>query len=80
MEPGRITLRDEHDGKDHRHLAAYLDAEGNLHVDGQDLGPSTAQVSGDGEYEWFTIILATQLPQLSKALGGELVSIDAGSP
>lgn len=64
-----VTLRDEHDGADRRHLAAYLDDEGRLHIDGQDLGPATAMVSEDGEYEWFRTIAAADLPRLAELLG-----------
>jgi len=64
-----VTLRDEHDGADHRHLAAYLDDEGQLHIDGQDLGPGTSMVSEDGEYEWFTTIAAAEFPRLLELLG-----------
>ena len=59
-----VTLRDERSGRDSRHLWAYVDAEGNLHIDGQDIGPSTAPVSGDGEYEWFQTISASAVPRL----------------
>jgi hypothetical protein len=64
-----VTLREERDGLDRRHLEAYLDETGNLHIDGQDLGPSTSIVSGDGEYEWRTIIKAEDLPRLRSLLG-----------
>lgn len=66
----RVVLRDEHADPDHRYLWAYLDAEGNLHIDGQDLGPMTRTVSDDGEYEWFRTIRAEQLPRLLELLGG----------
>jgi len=66
-----VRLREERSGADSRFLDAYLDGEGNLHVDGQDLGPATSIVSGDGEYEWFETIKARHLPQLVQALGGE---------
>ncbi len=62
-------LRDEKTGIDSRHLCAYLDAEGNLHIDGQDLGPRTAPVSVSGEYEWFQQINASDLPHLLRLLG-----------
>jgi hypothetical protein len=65
-----LTLRDEVAGEDRRLLRAYLDGEGNLHIDGQDLGPGTAIVSDDGEYEWFKKIRASDLPRLVEALGG----------
>lgn len=63
-----VRLRAERDGLDRRFLDAYLDAEGNLHIDGQDLGPGTAPVSSDGEYEWFETIRATHLPRLRELL------------
>jgi hypothetical protein len=52
-------------------LWAYVDSEGSLHVDGQDLGPSTAPVSDDGEYEWFTTVRATHVLRLVELLGGD---------
>ena len=64
-----VTLRDERDGPDRRHLSAYLDDEGNLHIDGQDLGPKTAVVSSDGEYEWFQTISAPDIDRLLVLLG-----------
>jgi len=65
-----VTLRKERDGEDSRHLWAYLDDAGGLHIDGQDLGPATAVVSPDGEYEWFQTIRAEHLPRLLALLGG----------
>ena len=68
-ESRKVTLRDETSGPDRRHLWAYFDDEGNLHIDGQDLGPGTAPVSTDGEYEWFKKISAHDLPKLLTLLG-----------
>jgi hypothetical protein len=65
-----VILRQEHDGHDHRHLEAYLDEQGRLHVDGHDIGPGTGPVSGDGEYEWFQTVDAADVPRLVKLLGG----------
>ena len=65
----RVNLRAERDGLDSRFLDAYLDDEGNLHIDGQDLGPSTGPVSSDGEYEWFKVIQARDLSRLKALLG-----------
>ena len=64
-----VSLRAERDGPDSRFLDAYLDGDGNLHIDGQDLGPKTAPVSSDGEYEWFEVIGAAHLPALRRLLG-----------
>ena len=71
-EPRRtITLRSERSEKDWRNLWAFTDDEGNLHIDGQDLGPGTDPVSPDGEYEWFETIQAVDIPRLIELLGGE---------
>ena len=69
-EPEKLVLRDERHGDDRRFLCAYCDREGNLHIDGQDLGPGTALVSDDGEYEWWETIDAAYVPALAQALGG----------
>lgn len=66
-----VTLRAERRGEDSRNLWAYLDAEGSLHIDGQDLGPATAPVSPDGEYEWYTTIRREHVGDLVAALGGQ---------
>ena len=64
-----LCLRSEVAGQDRRYLSAYVDGAGGLHVDGHDLGPSTAPVSDDGEYEWFQTIHAADVPRLLAALG-----------
>jgi hypothetical protein len=48
-----------------------MDAEGALHLEGQDLGPGTAPVSTDGEYVWSHKIAAEHVPRLMELLGGE---------
>lgn len=69
--PERIVrLREERRGDDSRNLWAYVDEEGSLHIDGQDLGPGTAPVSPDGEYEWFTTVRREDVADLVAALGG----------
>ncbi|MBI1253237.1 MAG: hypothetical protein GC196_02685 [Hyphomonas sp.] len=64
-----VSLRAEHDGRDHRYLRATLNTEGALVIEGQDLGPKTALVSSDGEYEWSHTILREHIPQLLILLG-----------
>jgi hypothetical protein len=66
----KIQLRQEISGQDRRSLWAYCDEEGNLQVDGQDLGPGTALVSSDGEYEWSESVKAADIPRLVELLGG----------
>ncbi len=71
-QPGRrvVTLREERVGSDYRHLEAYVDDEGRLHIDGQDLGPGTAVISDDGEYQWFETIAAADVARVVELLGG----------
>lgn len=68
----QVTLRDERQGEDQRKLWAYVDTAGDLHIDGQDLGPGTGPVSSDGEYEWFRTIAAAEVPRIVALLGGEV--------
>lgn len=67
-----VTLQNEHreDGS-WLNLDAYLDPDGTLRIVGQDLGPVTAAISSDGEYEYFYTIAAADVPALVTALGGE---------
>ncbi len=65
----RVTLRAEHNGADSRYLWAYLEDRGNLHIDGQDLGPSTSTVSSGGEYQSFKTIRAEHLPRFLREIG-----------
>ena len=66
----RVNLRAEHEGRNARYLDAYLDG-GDLHIDGQDLGPGTASISSDGEYEWFQVIPRAHVPRLKNLLGAK---------
>jgi hypothetical protein len=71
-----VVLRNERKGKDQRHLRAHLDEDGNLVVEGQDLGPGTALVSDDGEYEYRKRIAAADIASLRSVLSiGEDVDI-----
>lgn len=65
----KIMLRSERRERDSRNLWAYLDGDGSLHIDGQDLGPGTAPISSDGEYEWFQKIRAEHIPRSLEVLG-----------
>ena len=53
-----VVLRAEHTGNESRHLSAELTAGGDLRLADQDLGPGTADVSSDGDYEWETVVPA----------------------
>lgn len=71
-----VRLREERDGPDRRYLDAYMEG-GDLHIDGQDLGPGTASVSSDGEYdsdgeyEWFQVIRARHLAAFRELIGAD---------
>jgi hypothetical protein len=71
MSNGRqIELRRERDGADSQCLYAFLDDQGNLHIDGWYVGPATAPVSDDGEYEYFNTISEADVSELTIQLGG----------
>jgi hypothetical protein len=72
------VLRDERSGPDRRVLAARIDENGDLLIEGHDLVPGTSPVSGDGEYEWRHTIAAADIPRLLELLteGGEADVLD----
>ena len=63
-----VVLRNERHGQDIRHLEAYLEPDGSLTLAGHDIGPGTAPVSSDGEYEWWRTIRVEHLPRLLELL------------
>jgi len=65
-----VRLRSEHDGNDSRNLWASLNEGGSLVIEGQDLGPATAIISSDGEYEWTETFAPVHIPALVALLGG----------
>jgi hypothetical protein len=67
----KVPLRAEVDGKDKRFLDAWVGDDGALHIVGQDLGPATAIVSSDGEYEWARTVAPADVPRLVAELGGQ---------
>ncbi|MBW0114518.1 hypothetical protein [Pseudonocardia abyssalis] len=72
MPDGEVVLRAERDEDGVRHLAARLTAEGDLVVEGQDIGPGVEEFFGEGntEYEWAHTVRVADLPLLVAALGG----------
>jgi hypothetical protein len=65
----QVRLRDERDGRDIRVLTARREATGDLRLSGHDLGAGTGPVSGDGEYEWETVVPDAHIPALLAVLG-----------
>ena len=68
----RVNLRHEVSGRDRRNLWAVVTAEGDLRIEGQDLGPEVERIFGEGltEYEWDVTVRAANIPQALVALGG----------
>ncbi len=67
----KVALRAEIDGDNSRFLDAWVDDDGALQIEGQDLGPATATVSSDGEYEWGRSVAPADVPRLVAELGGK---------
>ncbi len=65
-----IVLRNTRDEWGQRHLIAYVDAEGVPHIDGHDMGLGTTMVSGDGEYEWWSVYSVDDIPAIVALLDG----------
>lgn len=66
-----VTLLDEsREDTSRLHLSALLEPDGELRIEGQDLGPITAPISPDGEYEYFYTVRPNDVPALITALGG----------
>jgi hypothetical protein len=68
--PTWLRLGEERDGPDSRTLDAELQADGAVQFSGQDLGPLTAAVSDDGEYEYWFRVEAHDHARAVAALGG----------
>ncbi|MGH3969781.1 MAG: hypothetical protein ACRDTV_17095, partial [Mycobacterium sp.] len=52
-------------------MTAELKADGSLEINGHDLGPVTKTISDRGEYEWYYVVAAEDLPAAVAVLGGE---------
>ena len=64
-----VELRASRVGGNSSYLGAHLDGSGDLVLSGQDLGPGTAMVSSDGEYEYWYVVAAADIPTLLARLG-----------
>ena len=67
-----MNLRSEVSGRDRRSLWAVVTLDGDLRIEGQDLGPEVERIFGAGqnEYEWDVVVRAANVPQAVVALGG----------
>lgn len=66
---GRIVLREERSETDIRHLSVGYATNGDLAIEGQDLGDVVRRVFGCDEYEWVWTIRSADVPKLAMALG-----------
>lgn len=64
-----IVLRDTRDADGSRRLTARLDRNGDLLIEGQDLGDGVERAFGVREYEWTWTVAAADLSTLRAALG-----------
>jgi hypothetical protein len=73
---GSVILRNERSEGDIRHLSASFTVEGNLRIEGQDLGDAVEAIFGYREYEWVWTIARSDLPKLLQALGTKTDLLD----
>lgn len=64
-----VVLRNERSPGNLRHLSARYSSDGDLVIEGQDLGDAVRTAFGYQEYEWVWTIARTELPKLAEALG-----------
>jgi hypothetical protein len=65
------TLRNESHGADSRCLWLALQENGDVIIQGQDLGTSVSRSWGGSEYEWAITIKAADVPAYVRCLGGK---------
>jgi hypothetical protein len=71
MSSEEITLNEEHTEQNSRHLWASITEDGDLMIQGQDLGLAVEGFWGLSEYEWSIIVRSPDIRRLIAALGGK---------
>lgn len=73
MSARRVVLLNEDSPKGRRFLSARIGDNGDLSIEGQDLGAGVEEFWGEGfrEYEWAIGIRALHVPRFFAALGGK---------
>jgi hypothetical protein len=66
----KAVLRNQNDENDSRYLEAVLKDNGDIVIEGQDLGKGVEDAFGCSEYEWTWIIKSKNVHLLQSALGG----------
>lgn len=69
-----VELADTHDEGGSRRVWAEIRGNGLLIIQGQDLGPGTAMISSDGEYEYAYSIASGDIAPVLTTLGAEPTS------
>ncbi|MDH5179989.1 MAG: hypothetical protein OEZ39_19470 [Gammaproteobacteria bacterium] len=67
----KVILRNERDNDSLRYVEARLDEDGDLVIEGQDLGSGVVQFPDAAEYEWIWMIKSADHGLLRQALGVE---------
>ena len=68
MQPTHVVLRQNRDADGSRLLEASMSVEGDVLIEGYDLGDGVERVFGVREYEWAWTIPAATVPALLRAL------------
>ena len=71
VEPASVVLRDERSSSSVRCLIAQYSENGDLVIEGQDIGNSVNTALGYREYEWKWTIKEADIPKLKSALKAE---------
>lgn len=66
-----VILRNQRDEYGLRYLDATLNEDGDIVIEGQDLGKGVEEAFGCSEYEWTWIIKSENVHLLKDALGGK---------
>lgn len=69
MKEYRVVLRNVQEAGDIRYLGAILTGDGELKIEGQDVGDDVEEIFGYREYEWVWTIRSEDVAALLKALG-----------
>ena len=59
-----VTLYKFKDGKEYSDLIAYVQGDGQLVMEGYDLGPSVKNLQGDSDYEYWIYVKPDDVPKV----------------
>lgn len=67
----KVVLREQRREGDYRYLGAEIKENGDLYMEGQDLGSGVEEAFGCREYEWCWTVKAQDIEKLKIAIGSE---------